>query len=343
MSEDRVGTGGQPSARPDGGSPDRQSHQPSRPRRRRLPRARLTWALLALGTSFMLVAAGVAVGHAMGPRAATTPSAAADTQAGNLVDGSILTGAEPLATSSHSSVLPSSPPPTASPSATATTGTTPAPGVAAAPMPTLAGAVPSAPGAGPAPSTGSRSPQGRQAVVPGQRTSQEPAAATLPLQAADFDAAEAVAIRIPRLGVNQSMIALHVQWDRSLSVPKSFSDIGWWAEGPAPAAPGAVIVGAHVSSKSGPGVFFKLNEMRKGDLVEVPRSDGTTAVFQVRGMASYPRDDYPNDVVYRTRGKASIHLITCDGAFDSTIGHHKENLVVFADLVSTVPTKEKSA
>jgi sortase (surface protein transpeptidase) len=335
MSEDRVGTGGQPSARPDGGSPDR---QPARPRRRRLPRSRLTIAFLALGTSLMLVAVGVVVEHSMGPDAATAPSAAADTQAGNLVDGSLLTGSEQPGTPTPV-VLPTATP---TPSPTSTRAATPTP--SATPRVTVAPSIDGSSGSEATSAPIARSaPQSPRADVPGQDTSDEPAAAPLPLAAADPDAAKAVAIRIPRLGVAQSMIPLHVQWDRSLSVPKSFSDIGWWAEGPAPAAPGAVIVGAHVSSKAGPGVFFKLREMRKGDMVEVDRSDGTTAVFQVRGRASYPRDDYPDEIVYRTSGKASVHLITCDGAFDPKIGHHQENLVVFADLVSTSPTKENPA
>jgi len=43
-------------------------------------------------------------------------------------------------------------------------------------------------------------------------------------------------------------------------------------------------------------------------------------------------------VVYRVSGKSSIHLVTCD-ALDYATGHHTANLVVFADLVSTGPTR----
>lgn len=159
------------------------------------------------------------------------------------------------------------------------------------------------------------------------------------LEAGDPASATAVAIHIPRLKVSQQLIGLHVQPDRSLSVPKSFQDIGWWAEGPRPGAAGATLLAGHVSSKAGPGVFFKLKDMRDGDKITVDRADGTSAVFKVVGKASYPRSNFPDDVVYRAQGKPSIHLVTCDGAFDTSIGHHADNLVVFADLVSTAKTK----
>lgn len=346
MSPDRVGTDG-PSVRPDGGSPDR--HQGRR------VRSRAFLALVATGAALMLGGVGAVVHQSMAPQVPDVPAAAADTQAGNLVDGSVLTGSqtEPSPTGSPTAgeTSPGANPSGANPSGANPSGAassrTPANGsptsvpvVAPTVRPTIAGAAPAlvAPTAAPPTRGATAAPD-----TPGQSVAQVPAVAARPIAPAQADAAAAVAIHVPRLGINQSLIALHLLWDRSLSVPKSFSDIGWWAEGPQPGAPGAVIVGAHVSSKSGPGVFFRLREVRAGDLISIDRADGTAAVFQVRGKASFPRDDYPDDIVYRTTGKASVHLITCDGAFDPKIGHHKENLVVFADLVSSGPTKENPA
>jgi len=164
-----------------------------------------------------------------------------------------------------------------------------------------------------------------------------PGARAPSLVAAEPDAAAAVAIHIPRMRLNRSLVELHEQPDRSLSVPKSFADVGWWSEGPRPGAAGATIIAGHVSSKAGPAVFWTLQDMRVGDQIRVDRADHTSAVFQVVGKASYPRSSFPDDVVYRTSGKPSIHLVTCDGAFDTAIGHHDNNLVVFADLVSSTP------
>jgi sortase (surface protein transpeptidase) len=160
-----------------------------------------------------------------------------------------------------------------------------------------------------------------------------------PTARAQRPVAGAVNLRVPRLGIVKPLLRLHVQKDRSLTVPKNFADVGWWSEGPRPGGAGAVIVGGHISSKAGPGAFFNLRKMRVNDLVYVDRADRTTAVIQVRAVKSFSRSNYPNALVYRTTGRPSIHLITCDGVFDPRIGHHVNNLVVFADLVSTRPTR----
>jgi len=164
-----------------------------------------------------------------------------------------------------------------------------------------------------------------------------PGATPPPLAASDDTPAAAIAVHIPRLNLNKKLIDLHVLPDRSLSVPQNPDDVGWWSEGPRPGGEGANLVGGHVDSKAGPAVFARLKDMVPGDLVTVDRADQTSAVFQVVGKASYPRDAFPDDVVYRVSGKPSLHLVTCD-RFDASVGHNTANLVVFADLVSSGPT-----
>jgi len=150
----------------------------------------------------------------------------------------------------------------------------------------------------------------------------------------------ATAIHIPRLGVSRQLIKLKVQPDGTLSVPRDYDDVGWWSGGPRPGGPGAGLFAGHVNSVAGPAVFVNLKQMRRGDLITIDRRDKTSAVFKVVGRASYPRKTFPDEVVYRTAGKASIHLVTCDGVFDRELRHYRDNLVVFADLVSTRPTKK---
>ncbi|MEP6631216.1 MAG: class F sortase [Lapillicoccus sp.] len=159
-----------------------------------------------------------------------------------------------------------------------------------------------------------------------------------PLAATDEAAAPATVVHIPKLGLNQPLVGLHVQADQSLSVPTQFTDVGWWESGPHPGAPGAMVVAAHVTSRAGPAVFARLKELAPGDQVMVDRADRTTALFQVVQKISYPRSGFPDDIVYRTSGKSSLHLVTCDGVFNAAVGQYPENLVVFADLVSTGPT-----
>ena len=152
--------------------------------------------------------------------------------------------------------------------------------------------------------------------------------------------APAVALHIPRLKLDRSLVDLHVLPDGSMSVPSDAKDVGWWSEGPHPGGPGATLVAGHVDSKTGPAVFFRLKDLVPGDLVTVDRADNTSAVFKVVDKVTYARANFPDDVVYRVTGKSSLHLVTCDG-FDPSIGHYGANLVVFAELVSSGPSGGK--
>ncbi len=152
--------------------------------------------------------------------------------------------------------------------------------------------------------------------------------------------APAVAVHIPRLKLDRSLVDLHVLADGSMSVPQDAKDVGWWAEGPHPGGAGATLVAGHVDSKAGPAVFYKLKDLVPGDLVTVDRADNTSSVFKVVDKVTYTRANFPDDVVYRVTGKPSLHLVTCDG-FDPAIGHYGANLVVFAELVSSGPTGGK--
>jgi hypothetical protein len=152
--------------------------------------------------------------------------------------------------------------------------------------------------------------------------------------------ASAVAVHIPRLKLDRSLVDLHVLPDGSMSVPQDAKDVGWWAEGPHPGGAGATLVAGHVDSKTGPAVFYRLKDMVPGDLVTVDRADSTSSVFKVVDKVTYTRANFPDDIVYRVTGKPSLHLVTCDG-FDPSIGHYGANLVVFAELVSSGPTGGK--
>ncbi len=160
-------------------------------------------------------------------------------------------------------------------------------------------------------------------------------------------AAPPVQLTIPRLEIDQSLIGLRVKPNRELEVPSDYNDIGWWSTGPAPGDAGAALLVGHVDSKEGPAVFYRLSSLKKGDRISVRRADGRTVTFAVTGSRSFAKDNFPDKLVYRTKGKPSLHLVTCSGVYDRETGEYRDNTVVFADLVkpkrrSTAPTKASS-
>jgi sortase (surface protein transpeptidase) len=140
-------------------------------------------------------------------------------------------------------------------------------------------------------------------------------------------------IEIPAIGVRAPVIRLGLNRDGSLEVPRRWGDTGWWSGGSRPGEPGPAVIAGHVDSKSGPAVFYRLGELRRGDRIRVLRRDGTAADFAVRRLERHPKDAFPTAEVYgRTSGPA-LRLITCGGAFDRSSGHYTDNTIVFADPV----------
>jgi hypothetical protein len=142
------------------------------------------------------------------------------------------------------------------------------------------------------------------------------------------------ALTIPSIRVDtKGIVALSLGKDGKLEAPTSFNRAGWYAAGPTPGEFGPAVIGAHVDSKAGPAVFYRLGSLKKGAKVAVSRKDGSTAHFVVDRVARYSKSNFPTAQVYGdTKGRAELRLITCGGAFDQATGHYVDNIVAFAHL-----------
>jgi hypothetical protein len=140
-----------------------------------------------------------------------------------------------------------------------------------------------------------------------------------------------VRVEIPSIGVDAPLIRLGLNADRTLQVPADFSKAGWWAGGARPGQPGPAIVAGHVDSYTGPAVFYRLRDLRRGATIIIDRRDGTRARFTVLGSEEYLKSQFPTARVYGSTPGPTLRLITCSGAFDRSSGHYVDNTVVYAD------------
>jgi len=154
-----------------------------------------------------------------------------------------------------------------------------------------------------------------------------------PPQSAAAQVARPVSLTIPLIGVKTNLITLGLAAGGAMQVPSTSTVAGWFTGSPRPGAVGSSIIVGHVDSKSGPGIFFRLPELQKGDDVYVKRSDGTTAEFRVTEVQEYPKDHFPTDTVYGPTPDAELRLITCGGTFDSVTGHYLSNIIVYASQI----------
>ncbi len=151
-----------------------------------------------------------------------------------------------------------------------------------------------------------------------------------------------VSLSIPAIQVAATLVQLGLNPDGTVAVP-SLSDPdskpGWYEQSPTPGQLGPSIILGHIDSKQyGPGVFYNLGMLKPGDPVEVTRADGTVAVFQVDGVKSYPKDQFPTAKVYGNLDHAGLRLITCGGEFNPNSGSYESNIIAFATLVSSHPS-----
>ncbi len=87
--------------------------------------------------------------------------------------------------------------------------------------------------------------------------------------------ARPVSLTVPLIGVKTQLITLGLTAGGALQVPSTTSVAGWYTGSPRPGAIGSAIIVGHIDSVNGPGVFFRLSELRRGDDVYVKRADGT--------------------------------------------------------------------
>ncbi|WP_018252163.1 class F sortase [Salinispora mooreana] len=140
-------------------------------------------------------------------------------------------------------------------------------------------------------------------------------------------------IVIPKIGVDASVMKVGTNPDGTVEVPPldQAQLAGWYEPGASPGEVGnAVIVGHVDSAELGPAVFFSLGELRPGDTVGVVREDGEQVDFTVESVKSYPKTDFPTELVYGSTDQIGLRVVTCGGIFDEAAGSYPDNIVVFA-------------
>lgn len=153
-------------------------------------------------------------------------------------------------------------------------------------------------------------------------------------------------MRIPSLHVDAPIGARAVGKDGQLSDPTGASDIVWYdfsalpGLGGVPGGGGNAVFAGHVDraaflayagvAYSGPGIFYSLDQLNGGDVIEVAVDGKTTryAVQWVREVSAATTDW--GAIVSAKVGGDAITLITCGGTFDRTTHEYSRRTVVRA-------------
>jgi sortase (surface protein transpeptidase) len=143
---------------------------------------------------------------------------------------------------------------------------------------------------------------------------------------------EPTRIRIPAINVDTELTPVGLQADKSIQTPSNFDIAGWYNGSPTPGELGPSVIVGHVDSVDGIAVFFRLRELKVDDVIQVDRTDGTTANFKVTDVKQLPQDSFPTQQVYGNINYAGIRLITCGGTFNTMTHEYGDNTVVYGVL-----------
>jgi sortase (surface protein transpeptidase) len=140
-----------------------------------------------------------------------------------------------------------------------------------------------------------------------------------------------VDLTIDAIGVRASIVPVGVEdGSRQVQVPSDVDVVGWYRFGPPPGAGGSAVLLGHVDSwTQGPGVFFRLRELERADVIRVTFANGSESAFRVVARRSYPKSGLPGQLFER-EGRSILALVTCGGSFDQATRSYSDNVVVFA-------------
>ncbi|EPE63448.1 sortase family protein [Exiguobacterium sp. S17] len=142
-----------------------------------------------------------------------------------------------------------------------------------------------------------------------------------------------VQIQIPSINVDTAIEQVGVLDNGQMGVPVDENQVGWFEPGVKPGSKGNAVVAGHVDSKTGPAVFYELDQLKTGDDVTIIDETGNTLRFRVTKTESYDTKNAPIDEIFGATSNRNLNLITCSGTFGD--GGYDQRFVVYTELVDS--------
>lgn len=139
-------------------------------------------------------------------------------------------------------------------------------------------------------------------------------------------------IEIPALGIDAPIEDVGLLDSGQMDEPSTMDGVAWYEGGYLPGEQGSSVLAGHVDSKTGPAVFYQLEELTQGDEIIVTDEQGEEKIFVVQESKSYDRNEAPLQKIFGYSYRSQLNLITCTGEFNSKAGTHDERLVVYTVL-----------
>jgi len=143
-----------------------------------------------------------------------------------------------------------------------------------------------------------------------------------------------VRLLIPAIGVDAPVTVKGLRPDAVMDVPDGPEDVAWYNFTARPGMGGNAVLSGHLDYRNyGAAVFWRLKELREGDIVEVRLADGSVLRYRVSLKLSYDARMAPVPEIVGPTSKEVVTLITCEGTFDSGSRNYSHRLVVRAERI----------
>ncbi len=124
-------------------------------------------------------------------------------------------------------------------------------------------------------------------------------------------------LRIAKLGIDARVISVGINQKGQLGTPNNIFDVGWYDSSAKPGLDGTMLIDGHNGGPHVYGVFKRLPDLVKGDIIEVQRGDDVVFKYSVvenNTVALADANAYMSTALKSpVPGKQSVTLITCTG------------------------------
>lgn len=151
-----------------------------------------------------------------------------------------------------------------------------------------------------------------------------------PLPRMTFSPSEPVRLRIPKLQLDAPVVPVGRTSTGEMAAPEGRHDVGWYSYGYLPGVLGNATLAAHSWHEEGEGAFSRLQDLVKGDTIEVETKTKQLR-FIVAHARSYPQTAQGLTEVFGPSDTARLNLVTCIGTWDEAAKRYEERLVVMTE------------
>jgi len=137
-------------------------------------------------------------------------------------------------------------------------------------------------------------------------------------------------LSIPTLEIDAIIEPVSITESGQMDVPARTERVGILTNGVLPGMVGNAVIDGHVDNHTGPAVFFRLKNIKRGDIVSIKNEEGCKIDFMVESIEIFKTSDAPISKIFGSSKEPRLNLITCTGKFDRKNQEYSERLVVFA-------------